>query len=424
MTVDVNSQKEQHTIMNEDALLQRALRNVTERTKDWEIFDSNAEDRIPKFQRDELETGQVLGKGGFFVVSEITDIVLKQKKLREDGSCDEEETEDDDGDDSTEEPFISDAFKGDDEDRFQMVVQNRKFMAKHFKRKGKDYRYALKIMQDKCRDDPDKFVNTVTDLVLEARFLSVVRHPNIIKMRAMASGDPFQPSFFIVLDRLYDTLKDRIGVWHKKNARGWFFDFGQKREKRFLAERLMAAYDIASALEYLHDLNIIYRDLKPNNIGFDVRNDVKLYDFGLAVEHDPIKARKKNAAFRLTGDTGTTRYMAPEVALNHSYTETADIYSYGILLWEISQMEKPYGDMSDDMVERKVFYCGFRPKIDPKWPTAIRNLMKDCFASDPRRPPMSTICGVLRTEINKLSDKKLVDEGVFDSAKSAMSARY
>jgi serine/threonine protein kinase len=65
------------------------------------------------------------------------------------------------------------------------------------------------------------------------------------------------------------------------------------------------------ALHSIHCNSIIYRDLKPNNVGFDVRGDIKIFDFGLAVEFDPAKA-KQNGKYRLTGDTGTIRYMAPE----------------------------------------------------------------------------------------------------------------
>ena len=71
-------------------------------------------------------------------------------------------------------------------------------------------------------------------------------------------------SYQQILDRLYDTLTERIDDW-KKRDKQWInnlFDFQKKKEKAFMAERLTVAYDIASALAYLHDLNIIYRDLK------------------------------------------------------------------------------------------------------------------------------------------------------------------
>jgi hypothetical protein len=116
--------------------------------------------------------------------------------------------------------------------------------------------------------------------------------------------------------------------------------------------------------------------------------------------------------------------VAFAVALGQPYTETADVYSFGILLWQICSMELPYGHISDEMVERKVVHCGFRPKIDLKWPNAVRRLLQDCFSSNPRRPHMDVVCGVLRHEINELSDKKLVDEDVVDSARSAQSLRY
>jgi serine/threonine protein kinase len=169
--------------------------------------------------------------------------------------------------------------------------------------------------------------------------------------------------------------------------------------------------------------SIIYRDLKPNNIGFDVRDDVKIFDFGLATEYDPHKVNK-NSAFKLTGDTGTIRYMAPEVALKQRYDETADVYSFSVLLWEMIALKDPYEGLSDQAVERKVIYAGHRPKIDPQWSNGLRRLMHDCFASSPRRPHMDLVCDVLRQEINKLSDKKLVDAEVVDSARSAMSARH
>jgi hypothetical protein len=107
--------------------------------------------------------------------------------------------------------------------------------------------------------------------------------------------------------------------------------------------------------------------------------------------------------------------------LSQGYSEKADIYSFSILLWHILALEMPYNNLPDDAVERKVVHCGHRPKIDGKLPADLRRLLQDCFASAPRRPQMTSICETLRKEIKQLGGKKLVDEGLLDSVRSAMS---
>ena len=112
-----------------------------------------------------------------------------------------------------------------------------------------------------------------------------------------------------------------------------------KKKMEFFVTRLHVAYDLSLALKYLHDNkwvtkqkmglplsmphslsfflfwfgfdSVIYRDLKPDNIGFDVRGDVKLFDFGLAKEIDRSQVQR-DGLYKLTGDTGSPRYMAPE----------------------------------------------------------------------------------------------------------------
>jgi serine/threonine protein kinase len=139
----------------------------------------------------------------------------------------------------------------------------------------------------------------------------------------------------------------------------------------------------------------------------------------LATEFDV----EKNEKYQLTGDTGTIRYMAPEVALNQPYTEKADVYSFGILLWQILSLEEPYSKMKSGPIEYNVCKLGLRPKIEPSWSNALRRLLQDCFAAQPRRPSMEVACSVLRREVNSLDGKKLMEEGLIDSTKSAMSAR-
>ena len=206
-----------------------------------------------------MTLGRVLGRGGFCVVSEVTKIKLTDKPS---------------------ENSSANGRKSDDEHFIHNIVQDRAFMAQHCIRQGKDCRYAIKKVQDSSRNNEQVYVNAVVDLAIEARFLSVIRHPNIIKMRAMEDTDPFSGGFFLVLDRLYDIMPQRLMKWKKRKggALAKCFDRKGKKSTAFWVERLTVAYDIACALSYLHGMGVIYRDLKPDNVGFDVRGDVKIFD--------------------------------------------------------------------------------------------------------------------------------------------------
>jgi hypothetical protein len=182
--------------------------------------------------------GRVLGRGGFCVVNEITKIMLNDIDGSNGGH-----------------------HRLDDEHHIYNIIQDRKFMSTHCIRSGRDYRYALKILQEASFKDPQTFVSGVVDLAVEARFLAVVRHPNIIKMRGMAlMPDPFSNArFFLVLDRLYDTLAVRLGKWHKSQFKGIrkIMDRKGKKQLAFWVERLTVAYDLACALKYMHELRCV-----------------------------------------------------------------------------------------------------------------------------------------------------------------------
>jgi len=381
-------------------LLNVAKGVVEKKTTDSVLLDTDAEGRIPKFKLKELSLGRVLGRGGFCVVNEVTDITLLEgdaSEVKENGRLSK------------------------DEHYIHNVIQDRSFMARHCIRKGKDYRYAIKRVQEKSKNDPQHYVNAVVDLATEARFLAVIRHSNIIKMRAMEDASPYTTGFFVVLDKLYDIMPTRLKRWKKEEGGALKKIFQAKITKlNFWVERLSVAYDLSCALSYLHGMSVIYRDLKPDNIGFDVRGDVKIFDFGLAKELDERK-KLDDGTYNLTGDTGSPRYMAPEVYLGKQYNETADTYSFSILCWQILSLDTPYDHIkSNAMMKKSVILGGVRPKIKDEWGDSICRMLRECFVDNPNRPSMADTCERLRIEINRLSDED-IDEYLDESRRSRLS---
>jgi len=353
----------------EEYLRTRATQIVEEKVKGSTLFDDKAEKKVPRFSPSEIVVGKYLGHGGFCTVTE-----LQATKLKDGG-------------------------KNDEKPEAGKRTQNRSYIAANYLRNG-EARYAIKkLTKDLYQARPEQtFISGVIDIMIEVKYLSIISHPNIIKMRAIADSEPCSRDFFILLDRLDETLTQRVDVWKKEKGKGGIFKKSKDKDTDF-THRLIVGLDIVSALKYLHDNNIVYRDLKPDNLGFDVRDDVKLFDFGLARELED-KDKVGDDVYQMSGNTGSARYMAPEVALSQPYNKTADIYSFGIILWQICELETPF--KSYDMVRfrQKVVNGGTRPKINKKWSTSLSILLGRCWANDlKQRPSSEETMDLLRTNI-------------------------
>lgn len=137
----------------------------------------------------------------------------------------------------------------------------------------------------------------------------------------------------------------------------------------------------ARGMAYLHSGNppVLHRDLKSANILLDDSYTAKVCDFGLS----RLKAQERS----MTGNCGTVQWMAPEVLANMSYNEKADVYSYGIIVWELLSRECPYDGMSAIQCALAVLNRDKRPEI-PKWcPPSLHALIKSCTKKDPNHRP-------------------------------------
>jgi serine/threonine protein kinase len=142
-----------------------------------------------------------------------------------------------------------------------------------------------------------------------------------------------------------------------------------------------------------------FSDLKPDNIGFTAEGHFKLFDFGLVT---CVKSRQSaNDSYAMTGFTGSLRYMAPEVALCKPYTEKVDVYSFGILLWQMARDRIPFKGMNKEEFMKAVVNDNERPKLDSSWPVGFSSLLTSCWNKDPlKRPTFEAILKELDLLLN------------------------
>lgn len=160
---------------------------------------------------------------------------------------------------------------------------------------------------------------------------------------------------------------------------------------------LSYALDIARAMDCLHANGIIHRDLKPDNLLLTANHkSVKLADFGLA--------REETLTEMMTAETGTYRWMAPElystVTLRQGekkhYNNRVDVYSFGIVLWELLTNRMPFEGMSNLQAAYAAAFKQERPKIPDDIAPELAFIIQSCWVEDPNlRPSFSQIIRML-----------------------------
>jgi eukaryotic-like serine/threonine-protein kinase len=188
---------------------------------------------------------------------------------------------------------------------------------------------AVKVLHSEISRDP----SALERFRREARTVAQLSHPNVV-MVIDAGEDEGRP--YIVFEHIKgETLKDRI----------------RRVGPLPVSEAVAFAIEIGRALQAAHERQLVHRDVKPHNVLIDEEGRAKVTDFGIARNLE-VETRHLTGAGRVVG---TTDYVSPEQALGHEVTGQSDVYSLGIVLYEMLTGEVPYkGDSSMDVAIKHV----------------------------------------------------------------------
>ena len=229
---------------------------------------------------------------------------------------------------------------------------------------------ALKVLPEAFTQDPDRLAR----FEREAKVLASLNHPNIAAIYGLEEADGTRA---LVLELVEGpTLADRI-----------------KQGPIPLDEALPIAKQIAEALEAAHEAGVIHRDLKPANIKVREDGTVKVLDFGLAKaldpnpEGDPSQSPTLTAAATQMGVImGTAAYMSPEQAAGKVVDKRGDIWSFGVVLFEMLTGQRLFTGETVSHVLGAVL------QVEPQWdalptttPPVLRKLLRRCLEKERKR---------------------------------------
>jgi serine/threonine protein kinase len=264
---------------------------------------------------------------------------------------------------------------------------------------------VVKVLRAKLSAKPPMLAACAADLVKEGMIMATLDHHNVLHAQAWApTGVPAyingrHDAFFLVLDRLEETLSDRFSRWIKQSKKiNYSWTHRSCKKTSLLKERLDVMIQISAAVKYLHSKNLLHRDLKPDNIGFDRDDVLKVFDFDVAriVPESVVP----DECFSLTKRVGSPRYMSPECFRGETYNLKADVYAFGLLAHELISLEKPYNDLPSGRHNELVFFEGVRPCVPTSWPKEIRSLLQRCWSDDVSvRPTMDAAHTILEKEL-------------------------
>ncbi|XP_048226692.1 serine/threonine-protein kinase STY8 isoform X3 [Ricinus communis] len=240
---------------------------------------------------------------------------------------------------------------------------------------------AVKVLRSEQLNDTQE-----EEFAQEVAILRQVEHRNIVRFIGACTKSPHLciVTEYMPGGSLYDYLHKNHNVLK-------------------LPQLLKFGIDVCRGMEYLHQNNIIHRDLKTANLLMDTHNVVKVADFGVA--------RFQNQEGVMTAETGTYRWMAPEVINHQPYDQKADIFSFAIVLWELVTAKVPYDTMTPLQAALGVRQ-GLRPDLPQYAHPKVLHLMQRCWETTPTdRPSFSEITVELEMLLQEVQETKDASNG-------------
>ncbi|KAB2088786.1 hypothetical protein ES319_A03G022400v1 [Gossypium barbadense] len=207
--------------------------------------------------------------------------------------------------------------------------------------------------------------STLLDYKKEIDIMRKLRHPNVL----------------LFMGAVYS--QERLAIVTEFLPRGSLFKALHKNNQALdVKRRMRMALDVARGMNYLHHRNppIVHRDLKSSNLLVDRNWNVKVGDFGLS--------RWKNGTFLTTkSGRGTPQWMAPEVLRNEPSNEKSDVFSFGVILWELMTVSSPWNNLNSLQVVGVVGFMDRRLELPEGLDPQIESIISDCWQSNPENRP-------------------------------------
>ena len=218
--------------------------------------------------------------------------------------------------------------------------------------------------------DQDLSAQLMREFTSEVDLMRRLRHPNVILLMGAVTETP---NLSIVTEFLHRGSLYKL--LHRPQPPGVRAALNESR-------RMRMALDVAKGMHYLHSCDpiIVHRDLKSPNLLVDKHWVVKVCDFGLS--------RMKNHTFLSSkSNAGTPEWMAPEVLRNEPSDEKSDIFSFGVIFWELITMAEPWSGLNPMQVVGAVGFAGNHLAVPEDADPEARAICEDCWRAAPARRP-------------------------------------